>query len=240
MKGSCNLSRISYVTLGAGILGIGLRLWLYATGVDHKGLLLENHPAGILSFVLTAVFVAWLFWLVKGKKLSVKSHAKVASFVAAAGCMVAGAAVGAAGVKEYMADGAVLSLMTMAVCLCAGVALIHVGLCRLQGRKPAQAAYVVMLVAFILLLISHYRGWSKEPQLQAYFFSFMAGMFLLFSVFCRAVWDMQNKGLNQMVYANQMALFLCCMSVMGDMPWFYLAMALWMAADTGITKGARL
>lgn len=240
MKKSCDLSRISYVTLGAGILGIGLRLWLYATGVDQKGLLLENHPAGILSFVLTAVFFAWLFWLVKGNKLSVKGNTRVASIVAAAGCMVAGVAVGAAGIREYIADGAALSLMTMAVCICAGVALIYVGLCRLQCRKPAQAAHVVMLVAFILLLISHYRSWSKEPQLQAYFFTFMAGMFLLFSVFCRAVWDMQNKGLNQMVYASQAALFLCCMSVMGDMPWFYLAMALWMAADTGITKGAGL
>lgn len=240
MKGSWNLSRISYVTMGAGILGIGLRLWLYATGVDHKGLLLENHPAGILSFVLTAAFLAWLFWIVKAEKPSVKGNAKVARIAAAAGCMVAGAAVAAAGIMEYLTGGAMLSLMTMTVCLCAGVVLIYVGLCRLQCRKPAKAAHVVMLVAFILLLISHYRSWSKEPQLQLYFFSFMAGMFLLFSVFCRAVWDMQNKGLRQMVYANQMALFLCCMSVKGDMPWFYLAMALWMAADTGITKGAEL
>lgn len=239
MKRSCNLSRISCVTLGMGGLGIGLRLWLYATGVDQKGLLLENHPAGILSFVLTAVFLAWQFWSFRGNKLSVKSGTKASRIMAAVGAVAAGTAVGAAGIKEYTAGSVMLSLMTMVVCICAGVALIYVGLCRLQCCKPVQAAHVVVLVAFILLLISHYRSWSKEPQLQAYFFPFMAGLLLLFAVFCRAVWDMQNKGLNQMVYASQTALFLCCMSVKGDMPWFYLAMALWMAADTGITKEER-
>ena len=47
--------------LGAGFLGLLLRIWLFATGLDEKNLLSVTHPAHILILVLTVAVVVLLF-----------------------------------------------------------------------------------------------------------------------------------------------------------------------------------
>ena len=47
-------------TLLAGAAGFGLRLWLFQSGIDHKGLLMADHPAGDLTFILTGIVLAVL------------------------------------------------------------------------------------------------------------------------------------------------------------------------------------
>ena len=51
---------LPWLSLLLGGLGLILRIWLLATGVDEKGLLDAGHIANILAFVLTAVFLLLL------------------------------------------------------------------------------------------------------------------------------------------------------------------------------------
>lgn len=50
-----------WLPLGAGFLGLLLRIWLFATGLDGRNLLSVTHPAHILSLVLTVAAVVMLF-----------------------------------------------------------------------------------------------------------------------------------------------------------------------------------
>ena len=51
-------SFLPWFALAAGGIGIGLRLWLLATGIDEKGLLTPGHPADLLLWLLTGVTMA--------------------------------------------------------------------------------------------------------------------------------------------------------------------------------------
>ena len=64
MNKLCKPSYLPVVTLSAGCLGLALRIWLFLGGTDEKGLLLSSHPANALIFILTALFLGYLFfWL---------------------------------------------------------------------------------------------------------------------------------------------------------------------------------
>ena len=54
MKFDLKYNQLPLFTLLCGGLGVLLRIWLYATGLDDEGLLVTAHPAGILVLILTA------------------------------------------------------------------------------------------------------------------------------------------------------------------------------------------
>jgi hypothetical protein len=49
------------LALGGGVLGFFLRLWLFSTGVDEKGLLRQEHPAAAMVFLLTGLVLLGLY-----------------------------------------------------------------------------------------------------------------------------------------------------------------------------------
>ena len=61
MKNPLKPRLIPVIALLGGLLGLFLRQWLLSAGVDHKGLLLNQHPANIGIYILTAFVLAGLF-----------------------------------------------------------------------------------------------------------------------------------------------------------------------------------
>ena len=55
MKKLLKAENLPYFTLGAGLIGFLLRIVLYTTGRDEKGLFIAGHPAGIAVFVLAGL-----------------------------------------------------------------------------------------------------------------------------------------------------------------------------------------
>ena len=60
MKHPFRFSILPYFTMGAGGIGLCLRLRLYSA-IDEKGLLPFRHPADILLYVLSALTIGVLF-----------------------------------------------------------------------------------------------------------------------------------------------------------------------------------
>lgn len=228
-------------TLIASLVGFGLRLWLFLTGTDERGLLPANHIAGILSFVLTAIVLAMLV-LCTHKLTPLNSYSKLfpAWPLAGIGCAAAAAGILYVNIRDLLVQPDVITIATLVLGLVAAAALLILGFCRLKGNHPSFWLQAAVTVYFMLHLVSQYRLWSSESQLQVYFFPLLASVFLMLTAYHGAVLDADKKA-NRRGYAfcNQAALFFCCMSLQGSSWPFYLAMAAWLGTNLCSVKALK-
>jgi len=223
---------IPLFTAVCGLLGFGLRFWLFRTGVDERGLLVASHPANALTFVLTGIVLLVVFlWTRKLDKI--RSHKKLypASVTALLGCIPAAIGLLLAALYELKMKQDLITYITLGLSVLAAVSLILLGIGRKRGLRPNFLMQAVLTVYLMFHLVSQYRLWSSEPQLQVYCFQLLASVFLMLSVFHGTILDTQVGSRRSFVFYNQAALFCCCMSLIGDCWWFYLAMGLFCATN---------
>lgn len=215
---------LPWLSLGAGLLGVCLRLWLYAGGSDEKGLLVTGHPANILLFALTAAVMAVLFLRVRALGHAPGySHLFPRSVPAAIGNGVAAVA---------MLLSLPLSLSATTVLgLLAAVSFAYLAFCALRHLRPAFWLHGIITVYFMVYAVGQYRVFSTEPQISVYFFELLAAVFLMLTFYYRSVLDVEEKGRSAYVFCNQAALFFCCVSLVGGTRLFYLAMVVWTATN---------
>jgi len=233
MKNFLKPANLPWFVLAAGAIGIALRFWLLATGIDNKGLLVPGHPAGILLWLLTAVVAAIVIPsclpLVQANKYSFNFPAAPAG------------AVGEGALALGILAAAILSLQNFSDPLSAATAiigflsvppLILCALCRWNGMRPRFFLHGIVCIFWILRLVSQYRIWSPEPQLQNYIFQLFANVFMLLSCYQRTAFD---AGLgNRRVHAifHLLAAFFCCLSMIDSRDWFlYGTCGLWAITD---------
>lgn len=217
----------------AGIIGFILRLWLFAGGTDEKGLLTPNHPAGILCFVLTAIVLA-VVALCAFRLEPVDSYKKLfpAHALAGIGCFVAAAGILYVDIRDLLSKSDTITIITLVLGLIAAACLVVLGLCRFKGNRPSFWLHSAVTVYFMLHLVSQYRLWSSEPQLQVYFFPLMASVFLMLTAYQRTVLDAEkNSSRRFFVFCHQIALFFCMLSWQGQNLPFYLTMSLWLVTN---------
>lgn len=219
-------------TLIAGALGFLLRMWLMKTGVDARGLLVTTHPAHAPVFVLTALTLAALLLCVRPLN-AVRRYPDLfpRKNLSGIGCIVAAAGI----LLVSFRDRSLRSDMVTTVCLglgfLAAVCLVLVALCRFQQRRPVCYFHAVITLFLTAHLISQYRLWSSEPQLQVYFFPLLSSVFLMLTAYHAAVLDAKKASRRWYVFCNQSALFFCCVSVWSENWLFYLTMAFWMSTN---------
>ena len=222
-------SYLPAVTLIAGAVGFGLRMWLMRTGEDARGLLVTTHPAHILVFVLTALTLAALFLFVRPLS-SLKRYNDLfpKRFLPAAGCIAAAVGI----LLVSFRDRTLRSDMVTGVCLLLGVlaagCLVAIAFCRIRQRRPPFFLHAIVTLFLMAHLISQYRLWSSEPQLQVYFFPLLSSVFLMLTAYYSTVLDTKKTSRRWFVFCNQSALFFCCVSVCSEIGLFYLTMAFWM------------
>ena len=220
-------------TLIAGLAGLGLRLWLFLGGIDEKGLLAENHPAGILALILTALFLVVLALWVR-PLTPVDKYQKLfpARPLAGIGCAAAAVGILYVDIRDLITRQDTITVITLIVGVVAAAALVLLGICRWKGKRPSFWLRAVVTVYFMLHLVSQYRLWSAESQLQVYFFPLMASVFLMLTAYHGAVLDSEkNSSRRFYVFTSQAALFFCFLSLQGTSWPFYLTMGLWLACD---------
>ena len=230
MKKLLKTTNIPLFTLLAGLIGFALRLWLFGAGVDEKGLLIANHPAGVMVWILTAlVLVVLALGVRKLTDMPRYSQLFPASKLAAFGCILAAAGILYVNIRELLQVRDAITIVTLILGVVAAVSLLLLGACRWQGKRPVFWLQSAMTVYFMLHLVSQYRLWSSEPQLQVYFFPLLASVFMMLTAYHGAVLDGGKKGSRRWyVFSSQSALFFCCLSLQGTSWPFYLTMALWL------------
>ena len=217
----------------AGLLGIGLRVWLLADGFDKKGLLITGHPADALIWILTALVLALLVIsclpLVQASKYSFNYPASVTG--------AAGEALGAIGILAACIRtlSGTTDIVT-AVCLVLGFlavpALGYGAWCRLNGQQPPMYFHGTVCLFWMMRLVCQYRIWSPDPQLQDYGFQLLATVFLMLSSFHRAAFD-ADMGQRRLSAIFQLgAIYFCMISIPGCKDWLlYLCCGIWTALN---------
>lgn len=218
-------------TLLAGAVGFGLRLWLFWNGTDERGLLDDNHPAGSLTLILTGVVLAVLALCVHSLK-PMGSYRKLfpGRLLAGIGCIAAAVGILYVDIRDLLIRPDTVTMITALLGVIAAASLLILSWFRWKGKRPAFWLHSAVTVYFMLHLISQYRLWSAESQLQVYFFPLLASVFLMLTAYHNAVLDEQKNGSRRFyVFCNQAALFFCLLSLQGASWPFYLAMAAWLA-----------
>ena len=147
MKLTIKTEQLKFLMLGAGGLGLALRIALYATGIDGRGLLESGHWAHTAVWILTVA--AALVLLICCRSITGPeevSNAYPPSVTAALGAFAAMVGIGFTTGREFAEFSSRLHLIVWIVGICSVVALGRIGLCRLTGKKPHFLLHVAVCV----------------------------------------------------------------------------------------------
>ena len=225
MKNAFRKEYILPIALTTGVLGFVLRLWLYLTGIDCRGLLMREHPAYWVVFMLVGLAFLLLFLCLQdasGKKLHFR-----AALPGMIGCFAAAAGIVAADLYELSQQSDRVTVISCLLGLAAAICLLLAGVQQRRGKKTPFYLHGILTVYLMIHLVSQYRVWSAEPQLQDYFFQLMASIFLMLAAYHRTLLDTGNGDPRKFLFFNYGAALLCCFALVGENRVFYAAMALW-------------
>lgn len=231
MKNLFRPNILPWFTLGAGALGLTLRVWLYAN-IDEKGLLPVRHPADVLICILTALVFVVLFLSVR----QLRPMAKYSRLFPAGAGRAIGCGAGAAGIVcglicSTFSGYDLIGILTMICGVAAAASLVFIGFQRLRGIRPSFLLHAALTVFLMLYTVCQCRAWGSEPQVQEYFFQLLACIFLMLTSYYLSVLDTRKAGRQWLVFFNQSALFCCCLCLNSAHRLFYLGMAVWLALD---------
>ena len=206
-----------------GTIGFLLRIWLFAGGLDGKGLIIPRHPANILSYVLLALALGVLFLALlelsgkpAHKKLFPKNPAALFGALAGSVCLLIS-------VLSNSAAGAVLLVLGIAAALGMAVG----GILQWGEKRPHVLCHGVIALYMMLHLILQYKQWSAEPELQEYFFCLLACIFVMLTAYHRATLDNLYGSRRWFAFFNYGSGFLCLICLHSANWLFYLSFALW-------------
>lgn len=240
MKNPLKSTLLPWLTLGAGILGLILRSWLYTSGMDGKGLLIESHPANAMSFIVCALFLGALILCV-----SDLGHAPAYTMLfpegkpILLGNCIAAVGLAATGFFELQSAEGMFGLVYFLVTLLAAASLAFIGWCSYKKTPVSFLFHAAVTMFFMLRLITQYQHWSSEPQLQNFFFPLAASIFLMLTAYHRTTLDARSGNRSTYVFFNQAALFFCLMSLPGEYWLYYGAMSIWSAVNLCSLKSIR-
>ena len=228
--------QLKYGTLGAGLLGLLLRVLLYSTGIDRRGLLISTHWAQFALWILTAAVIGGIFclrtWIPAPKKIRFSP-----SKFAAAGCLLA--AVALVLTPSETPSGFSLEPVEPVLRYLAAAALLGIGWCRFSGHRPNFLMHVILCAYFGIRMVCRYRVWSVEPQLMHYFFQLGAHLSLTFAAYHFATMDAKMGDLKKLWYWGMGGIFFCAVSI-ADAPVLMLGMILWLCSNLkypGVANG---
>lgn len=231
MKNPVKPQWIPYVTLCAGILGAALQVLFFATAVDAKGLLVSNHFADILCWIIAAVML--LFLALGIRRLGgIPKYEKLfpASLPGAIGSWIGAVGIAIASIRIFLAHTEIISIGTGVLGFASALCLVALGYWRWKGQKPPVLIRLPLILFSMLHLICQYRGWSNATQLQEYAFPLFASVFLLLSNYQRTALETKLGGRRNYVFCTQSAAFFSFLAAAQD-PLFYLPVAVWMYLD---------
>ena len=237
MKLSVKPQLLKLLVLSAGLLGLMLRIVLFASGTDPKGLLVAGHWAGIAVCGLTAAVVLSLLLLTGGLRGSGDyRNAHPQSVLAGLGCLTLAAAILLSCLSEIASppDSAAtfvrwilgfLSVISM-TCLC---------VCRMTGTRPFFLFHGILCVWIALRMVMQYQNWSADPQMQDYVFYLLAHVALMLTAYHQAAFDVGTGSHRALWCLTLVAVFLCLLSLRDSLDrLLLLAAAFW--AYTNLTS----
>jgi hypothetical protein len=225
MKHPFRCQILPYFTMGAGGIGLALRLWLFSA-VDEKGLLPAKHPAGSALFLLSALVLGILFLATRQpevrpfRKNSLRLLNTAAYVLGGIGLILNAAVV-------LPASSAKLALPAMGLCLFGGLVMLFMAFLTFRNKPLAYWLPGILTLVLMIDTVAQCQVWGAEPQLQVYFFPLMASVLLILTAYQKTAL-LAGKGKRTLLaFFSQAAAFFCCLSGNSQQKLLYISMFLW-------------
>lgn len=217
MKFSIKPENLKYLTLGAGGLGLVLRVVLYATGTDEKGLLVAGHWAGIAMWILTVLVAAALYLSTKPIQGPTQYRdAYPVSYPAGLGALGLSLGILITTISDLSDPPSTVDLIVWILGALSVVALAGICLCRLSGSRPSFLLHGVVCMYFAMRMVSRYQFWSSDPQIADYAFYLGAYVALMLTAYHQAAFDADMGSHRALWLGSLAAVYLCCLSLKGN------------------------
>lgn len=232
MKKLLKPAMLPWFVLVTGSIGVMLRFWLLSS-TDDKGFLKTGHFSGILLWIFAAITAGVVIYgclpVVEANKYTFNFPA---SLPGAVGEGVLGIGILVAGILTLSGSSGFLAVATAIVAFLSVPLLVLCSLYRWKGVKPLFLLHGIVCLFWVLRLISLYRDWSPEPQLQHYIFQLLANIFMMLSCYQRTAFDTGSGNRRAHAITHLAAIFFCCLSIVGSRDWYlYIACVLWAITD---------
>ena len=232
MKNKMFLRWLPVLTAGLGLVGLGLRQWLYAAALDEKELLVLWHPLAILLWAVTAGVVVMVPLCLRGTENLRGYHRNFPHGLSSAlGCFALALVMG----LELLLSFRGVSPTERILGLAAAGGLILVGAERLQKKRPSPLAHGLVCVYFAVHLISQYRAWSGCPQLEDYIFPMLAGVGLMLFAYQQTAFD-GGYGCRKVQLGTGMLTVYFCLVALSEDLFLYGAGAAWVLSNLCCTR----
>lgn len=221
------------LTLLCGGVGALLRLWLFSTE-DSLGFIQQGHISETLLFLLAGGFLLALFLITKKMRQANKYDFNFpASPVAAIGSVLAALGIAmACGTDLVSSAGDKVGLAAAAAGLLAAASLLLSAKCRWEGSRPSALLHGFVCLWLMLRILSLYRSWSSDPQLEDYCFQLLALVMCMLAAYQRAAFAQELGSREKYGFFALSGLFCCCLSLAGpDSILLYLSLGLWLCTD---------
>lgn len=237
MKLSVKPQLLKLFVLCAGLLGLVLRLVLYAVGIDEKGLLIADHWAGIAVCVLTAAVALILLLLtasLHGPADCREAHP--CSVIAGLGCLAFALAILLTCLSEISSPpDSAGTLIRWVLGFLSVVSLACICVCRLTGSKSFFLFHGILCVWLALRMVTQYQNWSADPQMQDYVFYLLAHVALTLTAYHQTAFDAGTGSHRSLWCISLLTVYLCVVSLRDGMDTFLLlGSAFW--AFTNLTS----
>lgn len=216
-------SHIGLLTVLAGIIGTLLQFWARQHAIDAKGLLVTDHPAVTILYILTALFLGLVVLaLLSQKKGSVtfpENNGRVL------GAVVTVASIFLLSLRTLTASSDRISLICGAVGLLALFGFVKDAV-RYKKKQLSGGLFYGAVALFLLFYTLHQNQlWGVGTQPARLFFPLMASVFLIFTAFYRAYLAVGATELGKYLFFRYGAVFFCLCAIWED-PLYYGAFAL--------------
>ena len=215
-------------TIGAGCLGLALRVWLLSSGIDEKGLIVRDHPANMYCYILTALTLLILFLCSLDKAPMLDKTVFCMPALTMFGCGIAAVGILATSAEELLRRSEPVTIICCVLAVLSAAALVISGVLRFRGMQPAWWMQLPITLFFMFHMVSQYRFWSAEPEVQSYFFQLLASLFLMLSSYHRTATVSGKPEPRRYLFTSQAALFFCYLACVGGSSLFYLTCAVWL------------
>lgn len=236
MKNPVKAETTKYLMFTVAALGLALRILLYSTGMDGRGLLVRFHWTSVALTVLTVAVLVAVFLGTRTVGGSKKCRsAYPASPLAAAGAFAAMTGIGITTVMGFGEFSTRLHLIIWVLGLCATICMGIIGFCRLTGKTPTFLLYAALCVYFALRMVSGYQNWSADPQLQDYCYYLLAYVTLMLTAYHHAAFHVGVGKHRSVWFFSLMAMYFCIVSLLGTTE-LYLLLGCGIWAFTNTTR----
>ena len=224
---------LPWIATAAGVVGLLLRIWLFATDVDSTGYLAQGHLGLVLLWVLTAaVAIVLLLGTRALTQASKYSFNFPPSPIGGIGCAIGGFSFAITSVMEMTSSPDTITAFASLLGLASAAALMLIGYGRWYGKRSNLLLHAVISVFLMLRLVSQYRHWSSSPQMTDYCFPLLATVFLMLASYHRAAFAADMGKRSSYVFFHLTAVYFCILSLQGtNHIVFYLGAGIWMLTD---------